>query len=158
VLQKLEERIQRRLDGTGENKVWRTLAERLEMLRLSRISSAEASVEFLKHLLELAKDLLEAERADDEGRLSDIVVVDPRRGALTQIFDEYRPEGVPVVIENVVEQVDSLVQPVRGTGWQTSHPGDRTVRQELRMILHNNGLPPSGDLFDRAYDYIRENY
>lgn len=158
VLQKLEERIQRRLDGTGENKVWRTLAERLEMLRLSRISSAEASVEFLKYLLQLAKDLLEAERADDEGRLSDIVVVDPRRGALTQIFDEYRPEGVPVVIENVVEQVDSLVQPVRGTGWQTSHPGDRTVRQELRLILLNNGLPPSGDLFDRAYDYIRENY
>jgi type I restriction enzyme R subunit len=50
------------------------------------------------------------------------------------------------------------VQPVRGTGWQTSHPGDRTVRQELRLILKNSGLPPAGELFDRAYAYIRENY
>jgi hypothetical protein len=99
-----------------------------------------------------------AEKADDEGRLSDIVVVDPRVGALTQIFEEYRPEGVSIVIDTVVKQVDDLVEPVRGTGWQTSHPGDRTVRQELRLILRNNGLPPAGDLFDRAYAYIRENY
>jgi type I restriction enzyme R subunit len=123
-----------------------------------KILDAQASVDFLRLLLQLAKDVLEAERADDEGRIDEIKVVDPRVGALTQIFDEFKPEGVPVVIERIVEQVDSLVQPVRGTGWQTSHPGDRTVRQELRLILKNNGLPPSGELFDRAYDYIRENY
>ena len=99
-----------------------------------------------------------AEKADDEGRISEIKIVDPRKGALTQIFEEFKPQGVPLVIETVVEQVDSLVQPVRGTGWQTSHPGDRTVRQELRLILKNSGLPPAGELFDRAYAYIRENY
>lgn len=158
VLQRLEERIKLRLAGTDGSKVWKSLAERLELLRLSRISSAAESVEFLRYLLELAKDLLEAERADDEGRISDIKVVDPRKGALTQIFEEYRPEGIPIVIESVVEQVDALVQPVRGTGWQTSHPGDRMVRQELRLILKNSGLPPAGELFDRAYAYIRENY
>jgi type I restriction enzyme R subunit len=138
--------------------VWKSLAERLELLRLSRISNAAESVEFLRHLLELAKDLLEAERADDEGRIDEIKVLDPRKGALTQIFEEFKPQGVPLVIETVVEQVDSLVQPVRGTGWQTSHPGDRTIRQELRLILRNSGLPPAGELFDRAYAYIRENY
>lgn len=158
VLQRLEERIKLRIAGTNGIKVWKSLAERLELLRLSRISSAAESVEFLRHLLELAKDLLEAERADDEGRINEIKVVDPRKGALTQIFEEFKPAGVPLVIENVIEQVDSLVQPVRGTGWQTSHPGDRTVRQQLHLILKNNGLPPSGDLFDRAYAYIRENY
>jgi len=158
VLQRLEERIAARIAGTYGPKIWRSLSERLELLRLSRISSAEESVEFLRHLLELARDLLEAERADDEGRLDEIKVVDPRKGALTQIFEEYKPQGVPLVIENVVGQVDSLVQPVRSTGWQTSHPGDRMVRQELRLILRNNGLPPSGELFDRAYAYIRENY
>jgi type I restriction enzyme R subunit len=158
VLQKLEERIQKRFGDDVSEKVWRSLAERLEMLRLSRISSAEESVDFLKRLLELAKDLLEAEKADDEGRISEIKVLDPRKGALTQIFEECRPDGTPVVIETVVEQVDSLVSPVRGTGWQSSHPGDRTVRQELRLILRNSGLPPAGELFDRAYAYIRENY
>jgi type I restriction enzyme R subunit len=157
VLKKIEERIQQRIAGGG-HKIWKSLADRLELLRQSKILDAQASVEFLRHLLELAKDVLEAEKADDECRLDELTVIDPRVGALTQIFDEFKPEGVPVVIGNVVSQVDSLVQPVRGTGWQTSHPGDRTVRQELRMILKNNGLPPSGELFDRAYDYIRENY
>jgi type I restriction enzyme R subunit len=158
VLQRLEERIKARMAGTDGSKIWKSLTERLELLRLSRISSAAESVEFLRLILELAKNLLEAERADDEGRIDEIKVVDPRKGALTQIFEEFRPQGVPLVIETVVEQVDSLVQPVRGTGWQTSHPGDRTVRQELRIILKNSGLPPAGELFDRAYAYIRENY
>jgi type I restriction enzyme R subunit len=158
VLQRLEERIQKRLTSGDGEKIWISLAERLELLRRSRITSAQESVDFLQHLLELAKDLLETERADDQGNISDIKVVDPRKGALTQIFDEFKPEGVPVIIENVVEQVDELVQPVRGTGWQTSHPGDRTVRRSLKEILYNNGLPMSGDLFDRAYAYIKENY
>jgi type I restriction enzyme R subunit len=158
VMTRLEARILARLNIDTGHKIWKSLAERLELLRLSRITSAAESVEFLRHLLELARDLLEAERADDEGRIGDIKVVDPRKGALTQIFDEYKPQGVPVVIETVVENVDALVQPVRGTGWQTSHPGDRMVRQELRLILKNSGLPPAGELFDRAYAYIRENY
>jgi type I restriction enzyme R subunit len=158
VMQRLEERIQKRFGDEQSDKVWRSLAERLEMLRLSRISGAAESVEFLKQLLALAKDLLEAERADDEGRINEIKVVDPRKGALTQIFQEYKPADVPVVIESVVDKVDELVQPVRGTGWQTSHPGDRTVRLELRKILRDSGLPHQGELFDHAYDYIRENY
>jgi type I restriction enzyme R subunit len=158
VLQRLEARIQARLNIDPKNKVWKSLVERLELLRLSRIASAAESVEFLRRILELARDLLEAEKADDEGRIGDIKVVDPRKGALTQIFEEFKPEGVPVVIETVIEKVDELVQPVRGTGWQTSAPGDRLVRQELRLILKNSGLPHSGELFDRAYAYIRENY
>jgi type I restriction enzyme, R subunit len=158
VMQKIEQRIQKRLNGGPGDRVWLSLSERLELLRLSRLSSAQESVEFLKHLLELAKDLIDAEKADEEGRISEVEILDTRKGALTQIFDEYKPEGVPVVIESVVEQVDALVAPVRGSGWQTSHPGDRTVRRELRLILSNNGLPPSGDLFDHAYAYIRENY
>ena len=158
VMQRLEERIQRRFGDETTEKIWRSLAERLELLRLSRISNAAESVEFLKQLLRLAKDLIEAERADDEGRASEIKVVDPRKGALTQIFEEYAPDDTPVIIETVVDKVDELVQPVRGTGWQTSHPGDRTIRLELRRVLRDSGLPHQGELFDHAYDYIRENY
>ncbi len=158
IIERLEDRLQRRLIGPDDNKVWRSLAERLEMLRKNRVENAAASVEFLKQLLELAKDLVAAEHADDEGRLDEIVVIDPRKGALTQIFEDYQPEGVPVVIEHVVEQVDDLVTPVRNTGWQASHPGDRAVRLELRRILKDSGLPATGDLFDHAYAYISENY
>ena len=65
------------------------------------------------------KDLLEAEKADDDGQIDKIKVVDLRKGALTQIFEEFKPDGTPVIIETVVEQVDALVSPVRGTGWQS---------------------------------------
>ena len=34
----------------------------------------------------------------------------------------------------------------------------RSPSPALRLVLKNNGLPPAGDLYDRAYDYIREHY
>ena len=158
VLSQVDERIRRRMEGEDPHRVWWTLAERLEMLRQRRIAGAEESVDFLKELLHLARKLLEAEAADDEGRLDEVKVVDPRKGALTQIFETYKPPGTPVVVETVVDRVDSIVQPVRGTGWQTSSPGDRSVRQQLRIVLKDCGLPVRGALFDHAYAYIRENY
>lgn len=35
---------------------------------------------------------------------------------------------------------------------------DPAICQEHRLILKNTGLPQAGELFDRAYAYIRENY
>jgi type I restriction enzyme R subunit len=158
VLDRLESRLRKKLAGPGTHPVWQSLAERLEALRQTTIDSAAASVEFLKQLLEVARDLVVAEKAEEEGRLDEIKVVDPNRGALTQILEEYAPPGTPVIIENVVEQIDGIVRPVRGTGWQTSQPGDREVRRQLRLVLRNNGLSPQGQIFDRAYAYIREHY
>ncbi|MHB8290524.1 MAG: hypothetical protein ACYDEY_15075 [Acidimicrobiales bacterium] len=68
------------------------------------------------------------------------------------------PAGHATIIENVVEQIDAIVSPMRHTGWQTSQPGDREVRVQLRLVLKNNRLPPQGALFDRAYAYVREHY
>ncbi len=157
VLDRLETRLRRKLAGPGPHPVWQSLAERLKALRKTTIDSAAASVEFLKQLLEVARDLVAAEKAEEEGRLDEIKVVDPHRGALTQILEEYAPPDTPVIIENVVEQIDEIVRPIRGTGWQTSQPGDREVRRQLRLVSRN-GLPPQGDIFDRAYAYIREHY
>jgi type I restriction enzyme, R subunit len=102
--------------------------------------------------------VVEAEKAEAEGRLDDIVVLDPDRGALTQILQEYAPTDLPVAIELVVEKIDAIVRPIRGSGWQTSQPGDREVRRQLRLVLRDSGLPVEGDLFDKAYAYIREHY
>ena len=157
VLDRLETRLRRKLAGPGPHPVSQSLAERLKALRKTTIDSAAASVEFLKQLLEVARDLVAAEKAEEEGRLDEIKVVDPHRGALTQILEEYAPPDTPVIIENVVEQIDEIVRPIRGTGWQTSQPGDREVRRQLRLVSRN-GLPPQGDIFDRAYAYIREQY
>ncbi len=157
-LDRLEERIRRRIEGTDPHRVWLSLSERLEALRAKKIADAEASVEFLNHLMDVARDLVRAERADDEGNLDEIKVLNPRQGALTQILEEYAPTDRAVMVEQVVEKIDAIVEPVRGTGWQTSHPGDQRVRRELMKVLKKVDLPPTGDLFDRSYAYIREYY
>jgi type I restriction enzyme R subunit len=158
VLDTLEARLQHKLHGSDVHPVWRTLAERLEDLRRARLASARDSVEFLKRLLDIARQIVGAERAEAEGRLDAFQVLDPDRGALTQILAEYAPPGTPVIVERVAEQIDAIVRPVRGTGWQESQPGDREVRRQLRLVLKNSGLPPTGDLYDRAYAYVREHY
>jgi type I restriction enzyme R subunit len=159
VLDTVEARLRRKLDGPDVHPVWRSLADRLESLRQARLADAAASVEFLKQILELARALLEAEKREGDGTLDEMrVLPDPHKGALTQIFAEYAPEQTPAIIEHVVEQIDGIVRPVRGSGWQTSAPGDREVRRQLRLTLTRNGLAATGELYDRAYAYIRENY
>ena len=158
VLDTLEKRLRAKLRGPATHPVWRALSERLEELRRERIAGAKDSVEFLKRLLDVARQLVGAERAEANGRLDQFQVLDPDRGALTQILQEYAPPGVPVIVEHVVEEIDALVRPIRGSRWQESQPGDRDVRRQLRLILRNSGLPPAGELYDRAYAYIREHY
>jgi type I restriction enzyme R subunit len=158
VLDTLEARLRRKLAGPLAHPVWRALSERLEDLRRSRLATARDSVEFLKRLLEVAREIVGAERAEAEGRLDGFRVLDPDRGALTQILAEFAPPDTPVIVENVAGQIDAIVRPVRGTGWQESQPGDREVRRQLRLVLRNSGLPPTGDLYDRAYAYVREHY
>ena len=121
------------MKGPDTHPVWRTLSERLEELRKAHIAGAAESVEFLKQLLEVARQFVEAERAEADGSLDDFVVLDPHIGALTQILEEYAPADTPVIVANVVDEIDAIVRPIRGTGWQESQPGDREVRRQLRL-------------------------
>ena len=158
-LDTIEARIRRRLDATHNHPVYVALSERLERLRHRQLTQAAASVDFLRELLELAQQVTAVERADDEGHLDEVSILpDPNVGALTQIFREYAPRDVPVIIENVVNDIDTIVRQVRFTGWSQTQNGDRTVRREVRLTLKKYGLPTTGELFDRAYAYIRENY
>jgi type I restriction enzyme R subunit len=158
-LDTIEARIRRRLRGSGGHAVYVALSERLERLRSRQITQAATSVQFLQEILELAQQVVAVERADDDGRLDEVdLLPDPNVGALTQILREFAPPETPVIIENVVTDIDTIVRQVRFTGWSQTHSGDRTVRRELRLILKKYGLPTTGQLFDRAYGYVRENY
>ena len=75
-----------------------------------------------------------------------------RIGALTQIFQEYRPETAPEIIERVVKEIDEVVQQVRFTNWQASYEGTREVRKAIRKSLAKFGLAKEQELFDKAYD------
>lgn len=63
-----------------------------------------------------------------------------------------------MILESVVADIDTIVRQVSFAGWNETQAGDRTVRKEVRLVLKKYALPTTGELFDRAYAYIRENY
>lgn len=62
VLDSIEARLRRKLDGPDVHPVWRSLADRLEVLRQARLADTTASVDFLKQILDLAREVVEAEK------------------------------------------------------------------------------------------------
>jgi len=72
--------------------------------------------------------------------------------------DAWALTDTQAIIENVVEQIDAIVRRVRCSGWQTSQPGNREIRVQLRLVLKNNGLPPQGALYEQPYAYGSEPY
>lgn len=173
VIDSIQKRLDARLSGQPGHSVYRSLAERLDSLRQTYIETAEDSVEFLKKLLEVARAVVEAEKeqvaeegaaAVADGDEPDSLLPEERIGALTQIFNEYAPEATPEIVELVVLEIDSVLMSATGgtrvafRGWQQSTAGDKAVKVEIRAALKKFGLPPTGELFDRAYAYVAEHY
>ena len=158
VLNTIESRVKRRMEES-DSPVYKSLADRIEKLRKKSITSAEDSLEFLRQALEIATAVVEADRLDAQGELEENeALFDPNRRALTQIIDENKPDELHLIVPDVANAIDAIVTEVAFTGWRESTPGDRAVKKELRSALKQYGLPISGELFDKAYAYVRENY
>ena len=129
------------------------LGKRLEELRDKAERGLINSVDFLKHLIQLAKDVVAAEKEDE--------TEEERRGAksaLTELFMEIRTDQTPAIVERIVNDIDEIVKIVRFPGWQSTAAGEREVKKALRKTLLKYNLHTDQDLFDRAYGYIREYY
>lgn len=158
VISVIERRVQRLL-SEHDHTVYRSLAEQLERLRRQAITRAEDSIEFLKKALEVARLAVAAERLDAEGRLDEAEhLLDPNIGALTQIVEQYKPRNTPIIVTDVVRDIDAIAKQVTYSGWNDSQPGDKEARKQIRLVLQKYALPVTGPLFDNAYAYIRENY
>ena len=158
VITVIERRVQRLL-AKRDHKVYRSLAEQLERLRRQAITRAEDSVKFLEKALEVARLAIVAERLDLEGRLDEAEhLLDPNIGALTQIVEQYKPDNTPVIVTDLVRDIDTIAKQVAYTGWNDSQPGDKAARKQIRLVLQKYNLPVTGPLFDQTYAYIRENY
>ncbi len=111
------------------------------------------SIDFLKELLALAKDVVKMEReTPDEEDL------DRGKAALTALFEETKSGETPIMVRRVVDDIDEIVRAVRFEGWQATHAGEREVKKALRQTLFKFKLHQDNDLFERAYQYIREYY
>lgn len=149
----IEIKLKRRLRGHEGNPKFKALSERLDALKDRFESGQINSVEFLKTLLEIAKETLQAEKEvppeEDEDR---------GKAALTELFIEVKTDETPIMVERVVTDIDEIVRLVRFPGWQGTQAGEREVKKALRKALFKYKLHADEELFEKAYSYIRQYY
>ena len=103
-------------------------------------------MEFLKALLDLAKDAAQMEREvvpeDQE---------DKGKAALTTLFQNVRNDNTPVIVERIVNDIDGIVKIVRFPGWQNTSTGRKEVSKNLRDVIMRKYRIKDHDVFSRAY-------
>jgi type I restriction enzyme R subunit len=149
----IEIKVARRLRKHLGNPTFKALSERLDALRDRFESGVLNSVEFLKQLLQLAKEVLQAEKEipPEENE-------DRGKSALTELFNEVKTADTPIIVERVVADIDEIVRLVRFPGWQNTLAGEREVKKALRKSLFKYKLHADEELFEKAYSYIRQYY
>jgi type I restriction enzyme R subunit len=149
----IEIKVARRLRKRLHDPRFRALGERLEALKEKHEQGLLLSIDFLKALLDLARDVVAAEHAAEPIGKEEL-----GKAALTELFEEARNENTPIMVERVVGDIDEIVRYVRFDGWQETHAGEREVRMALWKTLFKYKLHQDQELFSRAYDYIRTYY
>lgn len=135
------------------NPKFTALGERLEKIKERHEQGFLTSLEFLKQILDIAKEVVEAEKdvSPEEER-------DRAKEALTELFSEAKNRNTHIIVERIVADIDDIVKKVRFPDWQHTTQGERLVQKELRRTLLKYKLHTDQDLFDKAYGYIRQYY
>lgn len=149
----IEIEINKRLLRYKNNPKFVALGTKLEELRDKAERGLINSIEFLKELIELAKETVEAEKEVDTEKQRN-----GAKTALTELFLEMKTDQTPAIVERIVNDVDEIVKIVRFPGWQNTAAGEREVKQALRKTLYKYALHKDNNLFDKAYEYIRQYY
>lgn len=152
-VEEIEKQITARIARHLNNPKFIELGKRLNELREKYEGVQQSSLEFLRELLQLARDTVAAEKA---------VNVVPReeqgKAALSELFYSLRGDGTPVIVENIVDRIDEVVKAVRFQGWQATIRGDQEVRQALRKTLYVQFKIRDNDVYEKALGYVREYY
>ena len=143
----------------GEHKgdpKYKQFAEKLDELRERLEQNLISSIDFLKQLLEMAKNLLQEEQkveAPEDKRAQ-------ARAALTDLFNSIKTEETPIIVEQVVSDIDNeVVNIVRQfKDAFKSVTARREIKKKLRSILWLKYQIKDNDVFDKAYQYIEMYY
>ena len=153
VSKELEIKLAARLRRHQGNPIFVALGDRLEKLKERHEQGLLHSVDFLKELLTLAKEVVQAEKQVDP--------VDEQakaKAALTELFTEIKNGKMPIVVERIVIDIDEIVRLIRFPGWQSTKAGERQIQKALRRVIYVKYKVKDQDLFDKAFGYIRQYY
>ena len=129
------------------------LGARMEKLREEHEAGLLTSMEFLKALLELAKDVAQVEKEvvpEDE--------VDKGKAALTALFQNVKNDSTPIIVERIVNDIDGIVRIVRFPGWQNTSTGRKEVSKNLRDVIMRKYRIKDQEVFSKAYSYVEQYY
>lgn len=154
-IKELEIKLVARLRKHKDKPRFVALGLQLEELRRRHEQGIIASIEFLKVLLKIARDVVQAEK---EVEPEEVAPEEQGMAALSELFREVRNMKTPKMVERIVSDVDEIVRIVRFPGWQKTKKGEREVKIVLRKTLAKYQLHTETDLFDRAYSYIAAYY
>ena len=104
----------------------------------------------------MAKEVLEVEQKLNQPQ-------DKRqqaRDALTELFESVKTDETPIVVENVVNDIDSQVVDIvrRFNNAFRTVSGQQEVRKMLRSILWLKYKIKDNDVFEKAYKYVEMYY
>ncbi|CAN5681818.1 HsdR family type I site-specific deoxyribonuclease [soil metagenome] len=142
-----------RLNGHGNNHPFKELSVRLEELRQKAEKGLISSIEFIKELCRIAKETLQAEK-----EVVTAIEQKTAKAALTELFIELKTDQTPAIVERIVNDIDEIVKIVRFDGWQNSTTGEKLIAKALRKILWVKYKIKDEDLYNKAYEYIKEYY
>lgn len=129
------------------------LGEKLEELRDRHEQGLITSIEFLKLLLELAREAAQAEKEvvpEEE--------IDRGKSALTELFKGVKNDKTPIIVERIVADIDDIVKIVRFDGWQRTTTGKNEVKKALRSVIWIKYKIKDKEVFDKSYSYIEQYY
>ena len=152
----IERLLKLRLGEHAGDPKYKAFAEKLDELRAKMQQSLITSLEFLKELLGLAKNLLEEEKkveTPDDKRAQ-------AKAALTELFESIKTPETPIIVEQVVNDIDNEVVKIirQFNDAFKSVTARREVKQKLRSILWLKYKIKDNDVFEKAYQYIEMYY
>lgn len=150
---KVEIDLVARIVKHGDDPKFIKLGERLEELREKHEQGVITSIEFLKMLLQLAKDAVEAEK-----EVVPEAEIDKGRAALTELFNSVKSPSTPIIVKRIVKDIDDIVKIVRFDGWQDTTAGKQEVKKALRSVVWIKYKIKDQELFNKAYSYIEMYY
>jgi type I restriction enzyme R subunit len=150
---KIEIDLVARILKHGNDPKFVKLGERLEALREKHEQGLITSIEFLKLLLELAKEAAQVEKEtvpEEE--------IDKGKAALTELFNSVKNANTPIIVERIVNDIDGIVKIVRFDGWQNTTTGKQEVKKSLRQVVWVKYKIKDEDVFNKAYSYVEMYY
>src|SRR5207248_10828178 len=101
----LEVKIIARLRKHQDHPKFVELGRRLEELKERHERGLLVSLAFIKQLLEIAREVVEAEKEVDP-----VEELDKGKAALTELFNEVRNGSTAVMVERIVNDIDGIVR------------------------------------------------